>query len=270
MNSLPTHLSDAVVQARTVLAQAEHVACLTGAGISAESGIPTFRDCQTGLWAHFDPEDLASAAGFRRNPPRVWQWYRDRWKNMQETAPNAGHRALVELAGWLPRFDIITQNVDDLHEKAGHDTVWHLHGELGRFRCLDCRRPYAPAPVELTQDTPPPCPRCQGLIRPDVVWFGEMLDPAVLERAYASSRACDVMLVVGTSGMVWPASDLPCAAQAHGACLIEVNPQSTLLSAGADICLPASAGQVLPLLCSQADDTAGPDRNIGPRISGDA
>lgn len=235
-------------QARAWLQEARHVVCLTGAGCSAESGIPTFRDAQTGYWSRFKPEELASVEGFRRDPARVWQWYRDRWRQVRQSTPHAGHRKLVALARQVPQFDLITQNVDDLHERAGHTAVLHLHGELARFRCLSCRSEHKLQPGDRDRDTPPLCQTCNGLIRPDVVWFGELLDPVIWEQACRASAACDLMLVAGTSGMVLPAADLPFLARAGGARVVEMNPDDTAISAVAQIVLRAPASQGLGLL----------------------
>ena len=237
-----------VERARALLHEAQVVTCLTGAGISAESGIPTFREAQTGLWARFDPDELGSAAGFRRRPRRVWQWYCARLRRARQAQPNAGHRALARMARAWPRLHLFTQNVDDLHERAGSPEVWHLHGELARFQCLECRTPCALGAEALTRDAPPVCPSCAGLIRPAVVWFGENLDAALWQRARAACQACQTMLVVGTSGLVWPAAELPLIAQDAGARLIEVNPEATSLSSVADVWLEGPAGQALPLL----------------------
>ncbi len=235
-------------QVQVWLQEACHVACLTGAGCSAESGIPTFRDAQTGYWSRFRPEDLASVAGFQRDPARVWQWYRDRLRQVRQCTPHKGHQALVELARRVPRFDLLTQNVDDLHERAGHPDVLHLHGELARFRCLSCRRMHELQPGALDRDTPPLCQTCQGLIRPDVVWFGEFLDPLVWQQACQICTSCDLMLVAGTSGMVLPAADLPFMARASRARIIEVNPDVTPISEIAQVVLRAPASQGLAQL----------------------
>lgn len=234
---------------RARLAQARHVACLTGAGISAESGIPTFRDAQTGLWKRYDPEALATQAGFRRDPALVWRWYRERLLAIRGTEPNAGHRALHRLAGQVPRFDLITQNVDDLHERAGQENVLHLHGEIAWFRCMACTHRREPDAHDMDQPQPPVCPRCGGLMRPDVVWFGEELEADRWRRACTACLACDVLLVVGTSGMVQPAADLPWLARTHGAAaVVEVNPEQTPISAVARVVLRGSASRLLPLL----------------------
>ncbi len=227
--------------------------CLTGAGCSAESGIPTFRDAQAGYWSRFKPEDLASVDGFLHHPARVWQWYVDRLRMVQRCSPHEGHHRLVELSRRVPRFDLITQNVDDLHERAGHAAVLHLHGELARFRCLSCRMAHELRCGELDRDSPPLCQKCQGLIRPDVVWFGEFLDPVTWNQACQASTTCDVMLVVGTSGMVIPAADLPVLARQSRAKVIEVNPDETAISPVAQVVLRAPASEGLRQLLAVGD-----------------
>ncbi len=232
-------------QARTWLHEARQVVCLTGAGCSAESGIPTFRDAQTGYWSRFNPEELASVAGFQRHPDRVWQWYRARRRQVQQCVPHAGHRALVALANQVPQFDLVTQNVDDLHERAGHPSVLHLHGELSRFRCLACRRQHVLKHTEMDGDAPPHCATCGGMIRPDVIWFGELLDPVIWAQACQVCKTCDLMLVVGTSGLVRPAADLPVIARENRARIVEINPDVTAISAVAQVVLRVSASQGL-------------------------
>lgn len=235
------------------LARAEASVCLTGAGVSAESGISTFRDAATGLWFRFDPEQLASVDGFRNNPNLVWRWYRDRVRAVQDAQPNPGHVALARLAQILDGFTTITQNVDDLHERAGSADVVHLHGRLTVYRCLECG---TPVQLDLTQRLaaePPVCAACAGLIRPGVVWFGELLDANLWEQAYAACQQAQVMLVVGTSGLVWPAAELPLLARRAGAHIVEVNPEDTELTGWADTCVRGRSGEVLPLLADQVE-----------------
>lgn len=233
------------------LVRARASVCLTGAGVSAESGISTFRDASTGLWSHFDPEQLASADGFRNDPPLVWRWYRDRIKAVQDARPNPGHVALVRLAGVLDGFTTVTQNVDDLHERAGLADVVHLHGRLTAYRCLECGTPVQLDLEERLADAPPVCSVCAGFIRPGVVWFGELLDANLWEQAYAACQQADVMLVVGTSGLVWPAAELPLLARRAGAHVVEVNPEDTELTGWADTCVRGRSGEILPLLADQ-------------------
>ncbi|SPM35447.1 NAD-dependent protein deacetylase, SIR2 family [Mycobacterium rhizamassiliense] len=225
------------------------VAVLSGAGISAESGVPTFRDDKNGLWARFDPYELSSTQGWRDNPERVWGWYLWRHYLVSTVEPNDGHRAI---AAWQADVEVsvITQNVDDLHERAGSSPVHHLHGSLFEFCCASCglayNEPLPAMPEPALEVEPPVCQRCGGLIRPDIVWFGEPLPDGPWQRAVEATRAADVMVVVGTSAIVYPAAGLPDLALASGAAVIEVNPEPTPLSASATISIRESASQALP------------------------
>lgn len=231
-------------------AAARRVVVLTGAGMSAESGVPTFRDARTGLWARFDPERLATEHAFRADPETVWGWYVWRVGLEARAEPNAGHRAIATWAG-LAHVDVVTQNVDSLHERAGSRDVVHLHGSLRAFRCLDCSRPYA-APIEAPAEPgplpPPTCPDCGGWIRPGVVWFGEALPEAAFEEAMAACGSADLVLVVGTSGLVHPAASLPALASARGVPTVEVNPGDTALTSSMDHVVRAGAAVALPAL----------------------
>ncbi|NJN81542.1 MAG: NAD-dependent deacylase [Caldilineaceae bacterium] len=239
--------------AANIISGARHVVCLTGAGVSAESGIATFRDAQSGLWSRFDPEQLASQAGFAADPGLVWRWYMSRLTAVQGTAPNPGHVALAQLESRLKRFDLITQNVDDLHERAGSRTVFHLHGNLARFRCNRCEAEHRLLEKEQAATMPPDCLICGSAVRPDVVWFGEMLPSNVLRQVWRQAETCDVMLVVGTSGVVYPAAQLPLAARQGGAALIEVNIEPTLISEVAEYFLEGSSGEILPQLLARVE-----------------
>lgn len=235
------------------LRRAEAIMVLTGAGVSAESGIPTFRDALTGTWARFDAEDLASRAGFLRNPARVWRWYAERRARTRAAEPNAAHRALAALERRAPGTVVVTQNVDGLHQRAGSRKVVELHGSLERARCfgedsgVDGWEALAAGGA-----MPPHCPRCGGPLRPDVVWFGEPLPPAALRAAFDAAAGCDVFLSVGTSGIVEPAAWLPFAALERGVPVLEVNPAPTPLSAYATFALRGKAGDVLPALVAAA------------------
>jgi NAD-dependent deacetylase len=233
-------------KARALLAGATRVAVLTGAGISAESGIPTFRDAMTGLWANFRPEELATPEAFAADPKIVWEWYAWRRQTVAQAAPNAGHAALVRLEQRAPRFALVTQNVDGLHARAGSRNVIELHGNLMEDRCFAEGRVLAPD--EELPGTPPRCAHCGGPVRPGVVWFGEAVPRAALEMAWAEAQGCDVFLSVGTSTVVEPAASLPFLALAAGAAVIEVNPTSTPLSDEATLVLEGAAGEVLPKL----------------------
>jgi NAD-dependent deacetylase len=238
------------------LAAAQRVVVSTGAGMSRESGIPTFRDAMEGLWAQFDPQELATERGFRKNPRRVWGWYAWRRRKVMEAVPHAGYGALVRLEAVVPSLTIVTQNVDGLHELAGSRDVVELHGNIRRVKCLDRHHPFTD---ELPDDgaeerDPPACPVCGSPLRPDVVWFGEMLPEAAVERAWRLAEACDVLLLVGTSGTVWPAAELPHVAARAGARVIEVNPAPSELTPLASVFLQGAAGEVLPRLAAAVEE----------------
>lgn len=242
----------------TLLAQARHVLVFTGAGVSAESGIATFRDKLSGLWERFDPAQLASADGFRADPALVWGWYEMRRAGIAEARPNAAHLAIAELATRVPRLTLVTQNVDDLHERAGSRDVLHLHGRLDAFRCFDCAKPVRDMPAlarhagEGRRIAPPRCAYCAGPLRPGVVWFGESLPAHTLERAFAAAERCDLVLSVGTSGLVQPAASIPRLALAAGATVVHVNPQPMLAGHPREFALAGNAGEVLPALLQAA------------------
>lgn len=235
------------------MAAARSIAVMTGAGISAESGIPTFRDAMTGLWSRFRPEDLATPEAFRRDPKTVWDWYAGRREQVSRVAPNDGHRALAALEahalGRGAEFLLVTQNVDGLHRAAGSRYLVELHGNIRRVKCLDHGHPAETWPQE--GERPPRCALCGSWLRPDVVWFGEMLPEGALERAIAAAGRCDVFLCVGTSGLVEPAASLPFVALDAEACVIEVNPEPTPLTQRATLALPGKAGEILPRLVAK-------------------
>lgn len=235
-----------------MLAAARHVTVLTGAGISAESGIPTFRDAMTGLWSRVRPEELATPEAFAANPQLVWEWYAWRRERVAAAAPNAGHAALVRLGERTPHFVLVTQNVDGLHGRAGSRDVIELHGNLMQDRCAAEGRVLGPD--DELPGTPPRCARCGALVRPGVVWFGESLPAEALEAAWAAAQACDVFLSVGTSTIVEPAASLPFVALAAGASVIEVNPATTPLSAEATLVLTGPAAEVLPRIVQPAGE----------------
>lgn len=237
-----------LVAAAHLLSAARRVVCLTGAGVSAESGIPTFRDAQTGLWARFDPAQLASQEGFAAAPGLVWRWYMERLQLVEHAHPNPGHLAIAALARQIADFILVTQNVDNLHERGGSRSVLHLHGRIDRFHCNECGFEHVLTEQDRTAPTPPHCVACCGLVRPDVVWFGELLPARVLDHAWRAAERCDAMLVVGTSGVVYPAAQLPMLAHQAGAHIIEVNPERSPLTAMADVHLQGPAGALLPAL----------------------
>ncbi len=235
---IPQALPDALVRGR-------RIAVLTGAGISAESGVPTFRDAQTGLWARYDPLDLATPEAFRRDPKLVWDWYAWRRQLVAAARPNPGHFALVRLQELYPDLILITQNIDGLHALAGSRGVIELHGNIWRIKCsAGCGTVASFDP----DAAPPRCPRCSAWLRPDVVWFGEPLPAAALEHAQAAAVQCDVFFSIGTSALVFPAADLPRLARESGALLVEINPDETPLTPLADFALRGPAGAVLPAL----------------------
>jgi NAD-dependent deacetylase len=231
------------------LRDAGRVVVLTGSGVSAESGVPTFREAQTGLWARYDPQRLASLDAFARDPRLVWEWYEWRRDLVSSAEPNPAHLALAELERRVPELELVTQNVDGLHESAGSSGVIELHGNIMRSKCSA-----EGVIVEGYEggESPPPCPRCAAPLRPDVVWFGEMLPVRAIERASEAARGCDLFLSVGTSGLVYPAAALPYEALEHGATLVEVNPEGTPLTPRADFVLSGRAGEVLPELLRAA------------------
>lgn len=232
------------------LAGARRVAVLTGAGISAESGVPTFREAQTGLWARYDPEDLATPDAFQRDPKLVWNWYAWRRDLVARAAPNPGHDALAELYTRFEEFTLITQNVDGLHQRAGSRDMIELHGNIARIRCsLEGTL----VPVFAAAESPPRCPSCGGLLRPDVVWFGEMLPMDALSQANDAALRCEVFMSIGTSAMVFPAADLPLIALRTGATVIEINPAATALSPRAHFPLHGPSGVILPALLAALD-----------------
>ena len=242
----------------THLREARHVAILTGAGVSAESGIPTFRDQLVGLWERYDPSELATPDAFMRDPELVWGWYEWRRMSVLRAQPNAAHRAIARMSAVLPQFTLITQNVDDLHERAGSPSVLHLHGELARPYCERCQRHYAlpdgvpDLPVCGRRIPPPNCTSCGGRVRPGVVWFGEGLPERAWQAATSAARECQAFLVVGTSAIVQPAASLVHVARRAGAMTVQVNPHPTDIDDDVSLSLKGHAGRILPALVMQA------------------
>ncbi|MCK4461608.1 MAG: NAD-dependent deacylase [candidate division Zixibacteria bacterium] len=232
-----------------IMLNCRRCAVLTGAGISAESGVPTFRGKQ-GLWKEFKPEELATMSAFMANPNLVWQWYNWRRELMGKVEPNPGHQALAELEDMFTEFTLITQNIDGLHRHAGSKNILELHGNIHRNKCADCNRQVA-AQTEIDPDNIPTCEQCGGRIRPDVVWFGEMLDTDIISTAFRVSEESDVFLSIGTSAIVHPAASLPMMAKRSGATLIEINPERTPLTELADFYVSAKSGEFLPPLVKQ-------------------
>ena len=244
-----------IERAAAHLRGARHVCVLTGAGISAESGIPTFRDAQEGLWAQYSPLDLATPEGFERDPELVWRWYEWRREMVRAARPNPGHIALAHLANRVPRLTLVTQNVDGLHQRAGSPHVLEYHGNILRDRCTQEQ-----VVAERSRDSVgslPRCASCGGLLRPDVVWFGEPIPREAMLLASAAADDCDVLLSVGTSAQVYPAASLAEMALARGATVIEVNPEATDLTPRATLALQGAAGLILPGLCAALRAPAG-------------
>lgn len=237
--TLPAGLLDA-------LRQAGRVVLLTGSGVSAESGVPTFRDALTGLWSRFRPEELATPEAFRRDPQLVWDWYRERRRQVAAVLPNPAHHAIAALQARLPDTLLVTQNVDGLHQRAGSVDAVEFHGNLFSNRCRGCDHEAAQPDPEVA--APPPCPDCGELMGPGVVWFGEAIPALALERAWRGAAEADLLLAIGTSGLVTPAAALPEVARQAGALVAEINLHPTPLSAQADFVVTGPAALSLPAM----------------------
>ena len=247
---MPARPVEFPVELISLLQRLPRLVVLTGAGVSQESGLRTFRDAQTGLWAQYKPTELASPEAFQRDPKLVWDWYAWRREAVKGVRPNPGHYALVEIEKRLPQFTLITQNVDNLHHFAGSQNLLELHGNIQRVRCADCYT----FTETWDDDTElvPRCKVCNGLLRPDVVWFGEALPRHQLEAAVLAARSCEVFFSVGTSGVVQPAASLAFAAQDRGAVVVEINAEPTALTTKADYVLEGKSGEILPALVKAA------------------
>lgn len=229
-----------------LLRDATKLTVLTGAGVSQESGLRTFRDAQTGLWAQYKPEDLASPQAFARNPKLIWDWYAWRREAVKSVRPNAGHYALAEIEKRIPEFTLITQNVDGLHRMAGSQNILELHGNIQRVRCSEC---YSFTEAwDDDSESVPQCAECGRFLRPDVVWFGEALPRDQLEAAVLAARSCEIFFSIGTSGVVQPAASLAFAAHNKGAVVVEINAESTPLTPKANYFLQGKSGEILPEL----------------------
>jgi NAD-dependent deacetylase len=241
-------LPDGVISA---LENADRVLVLTGAGMSAESGVPTFRDAQSGLWAKYRPEDLATPEAFRDDPQLVWDWYAERRKNVQQVDPHAGHYALVKMEQYFEEFALVTQNVDSLHQKAGSREVIELHGNIMLSICSETGKKIEDGWIKSKPGNPPASPHHpRGLARPGVVWFGETLPEGAMSLAMEKAAACDVCFSIGTSTLVQPAASLPFLALDAGAVVIEINPVPTFLSPKAHFSLQATAAEALTAIAS--------------------
>jgi NAD-dependent deacetylase len=246
------------VQLVECLRRAQHVMVFTGAGVSAESGVPTFRDRLTGLWEKYDAAELATPEAFSRDPALVWGWYEWRRATVRRAQPNAAHRAIARMAGSVARLTLVTQNVDDLHERAGSPAVVHLHGQLARPYCERCLQPFQSPEPELDPPEggrridPPRCMACGGRIRPGVVWFGESLPQGSWRTAVEAARQCEVFFCIGTSALVQPAASLIDLAQQSGAVTVQVNPNPTDMDRTVTHVLRGMAGEIMRALVERA------------------
>lgn len=238
-----------LTEVKDVLLQSKKLVVFTGAGVSAESGIPTFRDALTGHWAKHDINQLANATAFINNPGFVYSWYEMRRKQINSVQPNTAHEVISYLETIVPEFTLVTQNVDDLHERSGSTNVLHLHGSIHKPRCFSCSEPYEFTVTDNIKTdlikSPPHCLKCGDYIRPGIVWFSERLPEDVLNKAEQSVNHCDVMLIIGTSGVVYPAAKLPFDAKQSGAKIIQINPTPTDFDMIADFNLVGRAAEIL-------------------------
>jgi len=232
------------------LRNSKRVVALTGAGVSAESGVPTFRG-DSGLWKKFRPEELANFDAFIRNPQLVWEWYQYRRSLIYEIEPNPGHYALANMEKRYNEFHLITQNVDGLHHVAGSTNIIELHGNIRRNKCASCEKIYDKE-ISFQQKDVQKC-ECGGLIRPDVVWFGEVLPADALQRALSAAENCELFFSIGTSAIVQPAAQLPFAAKEAGAYVVEINPEKTAITSYLDEHLEGPSGEILPKLLKILD-----------------
>jgi NAD-dependent deacetylase len=252
-------MSQPIAEAAAVLRQSKRLVVFTGSGVSKESGIPTFRDALDGLWANYDPQQLATPEAFRRNPKLVWDWYMFRRGLLAAAVPNPGHHAIAQLEDRLPQAVVITQNIDGFHQAVGSSDVIELHGNLARNKCFaNCQgEPTLVNVDELEWDAeagPPTCPYCRdAFVRPDVVWFHETLPEDAIQRAIQLNEQADAMMVVGTSGVVYPANQLPYLAKRNGATVIDVNPVPSEITGLADIFLAGPSGVMLPQVVAALD-----------------
>jgi len=243
---MPNHLT--ILDVRDRIQQAHSVTVLTGAGISADSGIPTFRG-PDGLWKNFRPEELASPEAFARDPNLVWEWYNWRRELLATKYPNPAHETLVQLEQMLPDFWVITQNVDGLHSAAGTQHLTEIHGNIWKVRCTQCQHIVVNRDIPLS--FPPTCVDCGGLLRPHIVWFGESLATEDLECSYAALQRCEILLIIGTSGVVYPAASFASVAKDHGAFVVELTLDSTPNSSVVDVSFQGRAKELVPLLLKE-------------------
>jgi NAD-dependent deacetylase len=230
--------------------KARSITVLTGAGMSAESGVPTFREAQKGLWAQYDPQELATPQAFHRNAKLVWEWYEWRRNLISRASPNPGHKALKKLEEMKDIFSLVTQNVDNLHKLAGSDNIIELHGNIFRTKCFDNNHTVETWSTD--ENIPPQCPECGSPLRPDVVWFGESVPSQAFSMAVTNARQCEIFISIGTSSVIQPAASLPYFAQETGALLIEINTEQTPLSPIMDYQIREPAGKILPFILENA------------------
>lgn len=234
-----------------IMSNCQKCVILTGAGFSAESGVPTFRG-KEGLWGKFKPDELATMDAFMANPEIVWEWYNWRRELMNKVKPNAGHFAITKIEKLFSTFNLITQNVDGLHKVADTENILELHGNIHRNKCVNCNR-IVDGQIEIVPDDIPSCEKCDGKIRPDVVWFGEMLDAEIINSAFKASEESEIFFSAGTSAVVHPAASLPVAAKRNGAVLIEINPEETPISSIADFRINSKSGEFFSELCEKLE-----------------
>ena len=227
------------------LKDANSIVFFTGAGISAESGIPTFRG-KDGIWNKLKPEELANFNAFLRNPDVVWEWYQHRRSIIHERGPNPAHFAIAELEKYYKEIYVVTQNVDNLHRRAGSNKIYELHGNIERNYCIDCAEPFEDSKFDLSQKSVPRCEECGGLIRPDVVWFGEFLPQEVFAEGEQKAEYSDICFVIGTSAVIYPAAYIPLNAKKSGSFLVEINITETEISHICDYSLFGRAGEIMP------------------------
>lgn len=239
-------MEEKIFEAKGLIDKATYITVLTGAGISAESGIPTFRG-ENGLWRNFRSEDLATAEAFSKDPKLVWEWYEWRRKIIRDAKPNPGHYALAELENQVENFTLITQNIDGLHQLAGSRSIIEMHGNLWQVRCTGCGKVEQNREVPF-KELPPVCRHCNSIGRPNIVWFGEMIPMAIIDSALLAIEKCDVMLVIGTSGVVEPAASLGLIAKQTGKPVVEINLERTPNSGLYDLSIIGKSGEILPIL----------------------
>ncbi len=239
-------ISDSLI---TKINNAKDILFFTGAGISAESGIPTFRG-KDGIWNKLKPEELANFNAFLKNPDMVWEWYQYRRQIVEEKSPNPGHMTIVEFEKYFNSVAVVTQNVDSLHNRAGSKKVLELHGNIEKNYCIKCKSRYDNLIISENK-TAPKCKKCGGLVRPDVVWFGEMLPQDVFNEAEKLAMRSDICFVIGTSAVVYPAANIPFVAKQYGSVLVEINITQTGLTNFCDYSIMGNSGEVLPLILEE-------------------